>query len=208
MALERHCCQPGQGRAGFSPAVDPLLLKSCPPLLQLPTLHHQRVDITEPTPRIGQPSHASTSASHSPLPDSRQAAATTRRASLRRTGFYRCQPHLLVSCRSSGPLCHGLQPPLLPCWPPPPPARASRASPASASPCMRRPLLPDLCRHLDTPATPRRSPSPLARSRRPPPPSGRPPLPREAAVYHSGAHASYPAATCCLRRRRAVPPHP
>lgn len=66
VALERHRCWPGQGRAVFSPVVHLLLIESCSPLLQPLTLHCQRVYTTAPTPLAGQSPRASTQASHSP----------------------------------------------------------------------------------------------------------------------------------------------
>lgn len=69
----------------------------------------------------------------------------------------------------------------------------------SAATCTRR--LAGLNRRLHTPAASRRPPLPLqACTRWPPPPP--------AALHRSDAHASYPAATCCLQRRSAVPLRP
>lgn len=65
VALERHRCWPGQGRAVFSPVVHLLLIESSSPLLQPLTLHCQRVYTTAPTPLAGQSPRASTQASHS-----------------------------------------------------------------------------------------------------------------------------------------------
>ncbi|BAT10010.1 Os10g0162860 [Oryza sativa Japonica Group] len=143
------------------------------------------MDIAAPTPFAGQRPQSSTQASHSPPPDSRQAAATTSRVSLCCTGFCRHRPHLLVPCRPPRPVYH---------------TQASASSlrghlhggtlSASITACTRWPCLAGLRCPLHAPPVPRQPPSPLART---------------AALHRSDVRASYPAAisflatTCCLQ---------
>lgn len=152
------------------------------------------MDIAAPTPFTGQRPRTSTQASHSPPPDSRQAAATTSRVSLCCTGFCRHRSDLLIPCRPPRPVYH-MQ------------ASASRLRGhlrggtllASIAACMRWLCLVGLRRLLHAPPVPRRPPLLLART---------------AALHRSDVRASYPAAisfpatTCCLQRRRVVPHHP